>query len=165
MLFKEALKGRICRFHLVPYFNTCSLNVNFFKIWSFRTFFLIYETFCVHVLKIWRSKFPKSKSCFSKKHKKLKLYRFYDVKKTWNWILRMHFSQLPNCFNFFKFKIWNVSKVLLQNMRPCKVSERKIWLFVKFLQKFNLTLCKIFNQKSCFSKSRENAKNVVLFIE
>ena len=69
--FLKHEKCKRCRFLAVTFFNTCFLNVSFFlKSETFRTvFFSIYEKFCIYFLKIWRSRIPNSKSCFSKKHK------------------------------------------------------------------------------------------------
>ena len=46
----------------------------------FGRFFQNFETFQIFFPKHWSRQIPNAKPCFSKKHKKLKICRFYDVK-------------------------------------------------------------------------------------
>ena len=78
---KKLEKCKQCRFDVVTYSNTCFWMLVFLNSETFVTFFFsTYETFDTYFLKIRRRQNPNSKSCFLRKHEKLKISRFYDVK-------------------------------------------------------------------------------------
>ena len=136
----------------------------FFESWIFWTlkhFELFFQsmTYFICLIQTYTlGKTRNSKSCFSKKHKKSKLRRFY--------VLKYFKRGLFECIFSTSETFWNFSFLFLKRCIGLSSNSDalyKIWTKKLALRNFlnpNMTPCNIFDSKRCFLKCGENAKNV-----